>query len=473
MPSSKQHMMNDASDTKPLRDEGGLHTMSQLRIRDLDEAGNQKSLYIAHGAGSVIDRIETVPMQDNIPLARRLLGIFLPTGYPNTISPDYTAYHVYNALQAFSSSIAGLLASRAVLQGLGVGDENASATNAMLLNVLQESMGRVATILFAHRVGSAIEAECKMYRFLADVLNDTAMVSDCLSPMLPKLVRVPLLGASSVFRALCGVAGGSSKATLSAHFARTGNIGELNAKDSSQETVVSLLGMWVGGVVVSYATSTMATWIWLIILIVVHLSTNYLAVRSVSMPSMNSQRANIVFSALIEDGQALPPDKVAKQERIFERSSTLRWNGSKAIGTCEIGVPFTRFLRRIGKVHSKTGSAQDLRVNITELLRVFAEEQYLLWIDAGKRRAIIVLLDNATAQSQLRAWAHALRCMHTLECTKEVSPSGSDILRLLSSTLKEQNAAFPGWVKQLEATGWSTSTSALETMGAKRVVFDR
>ena len=113
--------------------------------------------------------------------------------------------------------------------GVGVGDASASPTAALLLSVLQDSMGRIATILFAHRLGTSLEPECKMYRLAADVFNDTAMVLDCLSPALPKVPRVILLSFSSILRALCGVAAGSSKASLSAHFAKWGNLGELNA----------------------------------------------------------------------------------------------------------------------------------------------------------------------------------------------------------------------------------------------------
>lgn len=90
-------------------------------------------------------------------------------------------------------------------------------------------MGRIATILFAHRLGTALEPECKMYRLAADVLNDTAMILDCLSPAFPKPARVLLLSFSSVLRSLCGVCAGSAKASLSAHFAKKGNLGELNA----------------------------------------------------------------------------------------------------------------------------------------------------------------------------------------------------------------------------------------------------
>ena len=113
--------------------------------------------------------------------------------------------------------------------GVGVGNASASPTMALLFSVLQDSMGRIATILFAHRLGTSLEPECKMYRLAADIFNDTAMVLDCLSPALPKFPRVVLLSFSSVLRALCGVAAGSSKASLSAHFAKWGNLGELNA----------------------------------------------------------------------------------------------------------------------------------------------------------------------------------------------------------------------------------------------------
>lgn len=103
-------------------------------------------------------------------------------------------------------------------------------------------MGRIATILFAHRLGTSLEPECKMYRLAADVFNDTAMIFDCFSPALPKAPRVILLSSSSVLRALCGVAAGSSKASLSAHFAKWGNLGELNAV----RTPIAFRGGWPG-----------------------------------------------------------------------------------------------------------------------------------------------------------------------------------------------------------------------------------
>ena len=110
-----------------------------------------------------------------------------------------------------------------------MGNASASPTAALLFSILQESAGRIATIAFAHRLGSSLEPECKMYRLAADIFNDAAMILDCLSPAFPQAPRVALLCFSSILKALCGVAAGSSKASLSAHFAKWGNLGELNA----------------------------------------------------------------------------------------------------------------------------------------------------------------------------------------------------------------------------------------------------
>ncbi|KAL1635477.1 hypothetical protein SLS58_010234 [Diplodia intermedia] len=184
----------------------------QLELVEYDDAGNTTATYVETGP-----RIDVILPDQQKSLLLRLLDVFLPAGYPHSVTEDYLP------------SIAGLLSSRAVLEGVGVGDASASPTAALLLSVLQDSTGRIATILFAARLGTSLEPECKAWRLAADFFNDAAMILDCVSPALPRLPRVLVLSFSSILRALCGVAAGSSKASLSAHFARMQNLGELNA----------------------------------------------------------------------------------------------------------------------------------------------------------------------------------------------------------------------------------------------------
>ncbi|RWA09006.1 hypothetical protein EKO27_g6099 [Xylaria grammica] len=349
--------------------------------------------------------------------ARELLDVFLPAGYPHTVTPDYTPYQIYDSLQAFSSTIAGLLSSRAVLQGFGVGDAASSATGAVLLTVLQESTGRLATILFAHRLGQAIEPECKYYRFLADILNDSALFLDVLSPALPGPAKVIALCMSGVLRALCGVSGMSAKASLSAHFARSGNLAELNAKDGSQETVISLLGMLVGSVFVRFVQGWFAVWLWTATLVCLHLWTNYQAVRSVQMRTLNKQRATMVIAEFLRSGRVLRPDHVAAKERI------LRWKAPN--------IDYARIHPAIGEITT------------TDLL-AFQHTRYV--IVNGRKGQKIYLKKGATTIDALEAWITAL-----------------DGPR---STVNED------FWKAMASAGWDLETGAMETGPAVRIVVE-
>ncbi|RPB07847.1 hypothetical protein P167DRAFT_495171, partial [Morchella conica CCBAS932] len=405
-----------------------------------------------------------------------------------------------DSLQAFSSSIAGLLTSRAVLQGFGVGyDANASATGALLLTIVQDSVSRLATILFAYRFGVALEAECKKYRLAADVFNDSAMILDCLSPVFPGPVKIVLLCLSGSLRAACGVAGGGSKASLSVHFARAGNVGELNAKasDSSQETVIGLMGMLAGSFVVRHITSTWATWVSLTLLLALHLGTNYMAVTSVALRTLNRQRANIVFSRLSDinstttttttGGVMVTPGRAARLERIFERDGVLRWGESEVLGFARIGATFSELAASFhgaiasGGDGARGGLFPSSRPTITihDIAKVFRNEKHLLWYDARKREVTICLKNDITSEEQLKAWVHALfvakkiRHHNDNNSEKKLSLSSpltnEEILGVIETTLFDLGMSFATTVGQLRAVGWDLGTAALETKPGYRV----
>ena len=49
-----------------------------------------------------------------------------------------------------------------------------------------------------------------------------------------------------MWRRLLGVAGGASRAALTQHFARQQNAADISAKEGSQETATTLVGMLLG-----------------------------------------------------------------------------------------------------------------------------------------------------------------------------------------------------------------------------------
>ncbi|KAJ5944841.1 hypothetical protein N7516_005009 [Penicillium verrucosum] len=388
---------------------------------------------------------------------------------------------------------------------VGVGNANASPTSALLLHILQDISGRIATICFAHRVGTALEPECKTYRLAADVFNDVAMILDCLSPGVPAgPPRVIVLSTAGVLRALCGVAGGSSKASLSAHFAKWGNLAELNAKDSSQETVISLFGMLVGSVVISHITSFSTTWL-LLILLALHLSMNYAAVRAVQMTSLNRQRANIVFSALLDSDRGLAleldldpttptpsekkvtlltPAQVSKHERIFHRDGALQWTQHSSthttttthdLGSAQIGVSMSTFLGGPGSGNNNTSFQHTLPLQ--RVAAVFANELYILFLvplsntdGNAKWHASILLKRGCAVEHQLKAWTHALLAARVL-ARITMGSSVDAVLTVVEGTLALLNTdhRFETYLTGLSGVGWDVDIAALETRGGRRV----
>jgi hypothetical protein len=52
-----------------------------------------------------------------------LADVFLPKGYPTSVTKDYAEYQVWDTIQACASSLSAALSTAAILKGAGVGDE--------------------------------------------------------------------------------------------------------------------------------------------------------------------------------------------------------------------------------------------------------------------------------------------------------------------------------------------------------------
>ncbi|KAF9486159.1 DUF647-domain-containing protein [Pholiota conissans] len=388
--------------------------------------------------------------------------MFLPVGYPSSVSPDYLRYQILNALQAFCNSLASLISSRAILQGFGVGDPTASPTKALLLTVLQDVCSRLTTILSAHLVGSSLSPEAKTFRLLADVLNDTAVILDTFSPAFNAVpipgLRVMSLCLSAVFKSLCGIAAGGSKASITMHFATPltgkGDVGDLNAKDSSKETVLALFGMLLGTLIVPYLTTSWTTYSALFLLVGLHLAINYFGVRGLVLRSLNRQRLGITWISYQKSrGSTAPtPSQTAALERIFEYPGTIRDPLTGQIqGYCTIGSSFSSILRR--PVPSG-------------LIDIFREERYIIWFDHsclrlamnastspnlhGLKRVHIALKEGYTNDDLVKAWIQAVEI-----CS--IVGENVDALGVVRTSYQSVTRQLPQFMESLRLSGWLTA----------------
>nr|XP_006816815.1 PREDICTED: UPF0420 protein C16orf58-like [Saccoglossus kowalevskii] len=70
-------------------------------------------------------------------LSQFFRSLFLPQGYPESVSGDYLTYQIWDTMQAFCSYLTGTLATQAMLKGIGVGDESATPLAATITWILK------------------------------------------------------------------------------------------------------------------------------------------------------------------------------------------------------------------------------------------------------------------------------------------------------------------------------------------------
>lgn len=245
-----------------------------------------------------------------------------------------------------------------------------------------------------------------------------------------------------------------------------------------QETIISLAGMLAGTVVVSHVTTPLATWFSLLSLLALHLYLNYRAVRAVHMTTLNRQRASIVFSVLQtrllapQAPEAAPlallsPRAVAQTEWIFVMDGELCYYHPLPASTslkphihrhAQLGVPLARLIRAVERVEP---------ASIAELMGVFADERYLVWLDPHDNVVLICVKEGADARDLLKAWAVAF---HLASYPGHImGKHWTEAVKGHGQVLREVNEVWNEWAQELERAGWDLSISSLETGKARRL----
>ena len=299
-------------------------------------------LYRDDGTGNItVQEFDTSYSGGRFSLAQFFRAAFLPEGYPNSVSDDYLAYQTWDTVQAFASSISGSLSTQAVLKGVGVGDDTATALSATMTWLTRQGAGMIAQIIFTWTQGTDLDHNCKKWRLFADVMNDFASGLELTGPMWPSAFLQPILCFASVARALVGVAGGATRTAITQHQARSNNISDVAAKDGSQETMVNLAALLVNLVILPLISEDpVIIWTLFLGLTALHLYANYKAVSTLVFETLNKDR----FLTVVESYNATKQTRVPgpyltnKNESVFlglhRDESTLC--GSKLLLGCSL-----------------------------------------------------------------------------------------------------------------------------------------
>ncbi|XP_067933462.1 RUS family member 1-like [Watersipora subatra] len=340
---------------------------------------NQRYVCTATGAVKIIENKKETFQS----IGHAFRSVFLPQGYPESVSEDYLLYQIYDTIQAFASSITGTLATQAMLKGVGVGDESATALAATMTWILKDGTGMLGRILFAWLQGSSLDCDAKRWRLFADMLNDFAICLEISAPFFP-LSFTFIVCTAGVCKSIVGVAGGSTRAALTLHQARRNNMADVSAKDGSQETLVNLAALICSLLMVPIvAEQHLLVWALFTIFTGVHLWANYSAVTSVVMETVNQARLHI----LVQD---------------FFRRDTVSLLSVKETNMREPVIFKTNWRFNIF-MGSQLRLLSDRLDDLAQLQHLYSVEKYILGLNTVSRKIHIVLRRDSTEIDQLMA----------------------------------------------------------------------
>ncbi|CAN9506007.1 unnamed protein product [Ophioblennius macclurei] len=359
-------------------------------------------------------------------------SVFLPQGFPESVSGDYLHYQFWDTVQAFCSSLSGTLATQASLRGVGVGNQGATVAAATVTWLLRDGTGMLGRILFAWQKGSKLDSEAKKWRLFADGLNDVAMFMEILAPHFPSFFTL-ILCTAGIFKSVVGVAGGATRAALTVHQARRDNLADISAKDGSQETLVNLAGLLVSLFLVPLVTDNPPLTLGLFFVFTVfHLFANYKAVRSVVMETFNEARLSIVFRCYLRDGQILSPMDANRREPVL-----LDFGSSVPI---RLGV----------RLQEVVQSPDELSLALKG-----KDEPFLIGITNGC--VCVCLGPEASVRDEIKAACQALWISSRLGQLQQQSR-----WEVVRDSHKLMDTVFSAFLKDAEAAGWDVKRTLLD-----------
>ncbi|KAG0586790.1 hypothetical protein KC19_2G117400 [Ceratodon purpureus] len=367
------------------------------------------------------------------------LSAFLPEGYPSSVTPDYLPFQTWDTLQGLSTYIRSMLSTQALLGGIGVGATTATVVGATFQWFLRDFTGMLGSIFFTLKQGSNLDSSAKQWRLAADLMNDIGMLMDLVSPLFPGAF-VMILCIGSMARSVTGVASGATRAALTQHFALRKNAADVSAKEGSQETAATMVGMLLGMILARLtAGNVVALWVSFLLLTAFHMYANYRAVRSLCLTSLNGERASILLRAFKEGRRVPTPREVAGQEHLLPQIPRLPWQKQR------VGDAWLPKSIRFGAPISSLKLADGWK-SFPSLVERYSKDPYLV-VPEGEN-VHVVLHKVATPQDFLRAYVHAL-CLADLQARAPTDQSEE----LTISWMQKNYTAF---LDSLGKSGWAT-----------------
>uniref|UniRef100_A0ACD5VD84 Uncharacterized protein n=1 Tax=Avena sativa TaxID=4498 RepID=A0ACD5VD84_AVESA len=304
----------------------------------------------------------------NSSVPRAIRDFVLPAGFPESVSDDYLQYMLLQFPTNVTGWICHTLVTSSLLKAVGVGSftgTSAAASAAAIRWVSKDGIGAFGRLLIGGRFGTLFDDDPKKWRMYADFIGSAGSIFDLTTPLYPGYF-LPLASLGNLAKAVGRGFRDPSNRVIQNHFAKSGNLGEIAAKEEVWEVGAQLFGLSIGvlildtpGIQSSYLTLTL-TWLGVRLL---HLWFRYQSLIVLKFRTVNLKRARILVRSHVAHHTV--PGYVACNEG----ENILTWERFLH-PQISFGVPMERMLG---------GEESTDMVNM--LLKLYKNEMYILYVE--------------------------------------------------------------------------------------------
>ncbi|XP_010553119.1 PREDICTED: protein root UVB sensitive 5 isoform X2 [Tarenaya hassleriana] len=370
----------------------------------------------------------------------------LPAGFPGSVSDDYLEYMLLQFPTNVTGWICNALVTSSLLKAVGVGSfsgTTAAASAAAIRWVSKDGIGALGRLLIGGRFGSLFDDDPKQWRMYADFIGSAGSIFDLATQLYPAYF-LPLASTGNLAKAVARGLKDPSFRVIQNHFAISGNLGGIAAKEEVWEVAAQLLGLGIGilildtpGVVKSFPILSLT---WLSVRLV-HLWLRYQSLIVLRFNTVNVKRARILVQSHVL--YSVVPGYVDGNRQ----ESILIWQ---------------RFMkpRIIFGAPLEEISGLDKSVSkVKELLKIYKKEQYILTLRKWEKDAefLVSFKVGATSTAILRCLWHAYWLHENMD-----DGDGDGVLNKLKRSLYEMDSKFEDFMQKLGRAGWNILESNLK-----------
>lgn len=400
------------------------------------------------------------------------LNLFLPANYPDSVHPGYIQYQFFDSLQGLCSYLRSIASTAAVLSVAGVGDAEATVTSAVITWATNDGCAMIGGLLFSYYASGYFDSNVKEWRLFADIINDIGLTLEMILPYLSKSYIIIISMIATLCKVVCGIAAGATKGCITQHFAKD-NIADLTAKESIQETFVSLLGM-ILGIFLAKATQTMqnsitvlkgsddemfwykhspiiANWVIFVVLTVIHIWSNYTAVKMLKLHTLNRGRLTIALGHIAHEASMNMVNSISAKQL---SGSELR---KHLVGPQDCNESMWEACSRVFR-----SSPINLGTKISFIIHLNGfkysslnenKEKHLIYPSQDLKYLYVALHENATDDDILKGFLHAMIVQSYFEISLNRNESIDSIIQYAlewTTVICEEDKLF----QQLVECGW-------------------